>query len=79
MRVAVWPNSTGTWLIRFEGEVLHKYCSKTYEQFIQCFQALPLVFILNQKVMVCHGGLFKEDNVKLADIEKINRFCEIPD
>jgi serine/threonine-protein phosphatase 5 len=29
--------------------------------------------------MVCHGGLFKNDGVKIADIKKVDRFREIPD
>lgn len=29
--------------------------------------------------MVCHGGLFSEDGVKLADIKAIDRFKEPPE
>ena len=29
--------------------------------------------------MVCHGGLFKNDGVKLSDIKIVDRFKEIPD
>lgn len=29
--------------------------------------------------MICHGGLFTEDGVKLEDIKKIDRFREPPE
>jgi len=29
--------------------------------------------------MVCHGGLFSNDGVKLSDIKAINRFKEPPE
>ena len=35
--------------------------------------------MLSKRVMVCHGGLFKTDGVKLSDIKKVDRFKEIPD
>lgn len=46
-------------LYGFEGEVLHKYDVKVYDLFCEVFNALPLTYILNDKVMICHGGLFK--------------------
>lgn len=63
----------------FEGEVLHKYDDKVYEMFTAVFQALPLAAVLGGKVFVVHGGIFSTDGVTLADIEKINRFCEPPE
>lgn len=35
--------------------------------------------MLNNRVMVLHGGLFKEDGVKLDDIRAVDRFREPPD
>jgi len=35
--------------------------------------------VINKKVMVTHGGLFKNDGVKLKDIQAVNRRCEPPD
>jgi serine/threonine-protein phosphatase 5 len=58
----------------FEGEVLHKYDVKVYDLFCEVFNCLPLAYVLNKKVMVCHGGLFKKDNVTLADIKAVDRF-----
>jgi len=63
----------------FEGEVKAKYDLKTYDLFSQLFCALPLCHVINKKVMVTHGGLFKNDGVKLKDIQAVNRRREPPD
>ncbi|EAR82479.1 serine/threonine protein phosphatase superfamily protein, putative (macronuclear) [Tetrahymena thermophila SB210] len=63
----------------FEGEVIHKYDSKTMEFFSDFFQNLPLCYVLNKKVMVNHGGLFSNDGVTLEDIRAIDRYQEPPD
>ena len=49
----------------FEGEVKKKYDVKTYDLFSQLFCMLPLCHVINNKVMVTHGGLFSKDGVKL--------------
>jgi len=66
-------------LYGFEGEVKTKYNDKIYDLFSDLFQTLPLGYILNKKVMVNHGGLFADDNVKLDDLRKIDRFCDPPE
>jgi serine/threonine-protein phosphatase 5 len=66
-------------LYGFEGEVVHKYDSKTYDLFCDIFCFLPLVYVLNSKVMITHGGLFSKDGVKLDDIRKTDRFREPPE
>lgn len=53
----------------FEGEVKTKYDDKVYDIFQQVFNCLPLGYILNQKVMIVHGGLFSRDGVKIHDIQ----------
>eukprot|EP00004_Rigifila_ramosa_P018022 TRINITY_DN4439_c0_g2_i1.p1 TRINITY_DN4439_c0_g2~~TRINITY_DN4439_c0_g2_i1.p1 ORF type:complete len:422 (+),score=113.81 TRINITY_DN4439_c0_g2_i1:1036-2301(+) len=63
----------------FQGEVEHKYESKMFELFLDLFHALPLAHLINNSVFVVHGGLFKEDNVTLAQIKKIDRFSEPPE
>lgn len=63
----------------FEGEVKAKLNSEIYDLFQEVFNWLPLCYVLNKKVMVVHGGLFKEDGVKLKDIEKVDRNRDIPD
>lgn len=50
----------------FEGEVIAKYDTKTYDLFAQLFCYLPLCHVVNRKVMVTHGGLFAKDGVKLS-------------
>jgi diadenosine tetraphosphatase ApaH/serine/threonine PP2A family protein phosphatase len=45
----------------------------------ETFCWLPLAYCLNSKVLVLHGGLFKEDGVTLADIRAVDRFREPPD
>jgi serine/threonine-protein phosphatase 5 len=71
----------------FEGECKHKYSSQVYEFFTQVFQVLPLAHCLHgldekgmqaKKVLVMHGGLFSQDNVKLDDIRKIDRNKQPP-
>lgn len=71
----------------FEGECKHKYSASVYEFFTQVFQVLPLAHCLigrnsdnseASKVLVMHGGLFQQDNVKLDDIRKIDRNKQPP-
>ncbi|KAJ9082219.1 Palmitoyl-protein thioesterase 1 [Entomophthora muscae] len=54
----------------FEGEVKAKYPFT--------FNALPLAHLIQNKILVVHGGLFSKDDVTLDDIRKINRFCQPP-
>ena len=57
----------------FEGEVKHKYNDTMMDLFSEIFCLLPIVHLINKKIMICHGGLFSKDGVKLSDIEAINR------
>eukprot|EP01121_Diplochlamys_sp_Union-15-3_P000369 TRINITY_DN10345_c0_g1_i1.p1 TRINITY_DN10345_c0_g1~~TRINITY_DN10345_c0_g1_i1.p1 ORF type:complete len:478 (-),score=77.14 TRINITY_DN10345_c0_g1_i1:121-1554(-) len=63
----------------FEGEVIAKYSQEAYEIFGEVFCALPLAHVINKKILVVHGGLFSDDNIKLEDILKIDRFREPPE
>ena len=65
----------------FEKEINDKYGTHydIYSCFAEFFNCLPLGHILNKKVLVVHGGLFSKDGVKIEEIKKINRFCEVPD
>ena len=63
----------------FEGEVKSKYNPKMAELFTEIFNYLPLCHLINKKVFVCHGGLFKEDGVTLDKIRKVNRNRQPPD
>lgn len=57
----------------FKGEVQAKYSVEVYNEFSELFCHLPLAYVVNTKVMVCHGGLFGQDGVKLDDIRKVDR------
>lgn len=63
----------------FEGEVKHKYNDVVMSLFTEVFNWLPLVAVIEKKVMVVHGGLCNQDKVTLEDIEKIKRNREPPD
>ncbi|KAM3139418.1 hypothetical protein pb186bvf_008443 [Paramecium bursaria] len=66
-------------LYGFEGEVKAKYDDKIYELFQLTFNCLPLAYVLNGRVMVTHGGLFSNDGVTIAELQKLNRFRDIPE
>ncbi|CAD8176897.1 unnamed protein product [Paramecium pentaurelia] len=63
----------------FEGEVKHKYDDKVYELFQTVFNYLPLAYTLSKQVMVVHGGLFSNDGVTISELQKLNRFRDIPE
>jgi len=63
----------------FEGEVKAKYSDAIFELFSEVFCLLPLAHLLNNKVLVVHGGLFSDDNIKIDDIRKVDRFKEPPE
>ncbi|MDP2438112.1 MAG: PP5 family serine/threonine-protein phosphatase [archaeon] len=63
----------------FEREVKHKYGERAFEMFLEVFRMLPLAHVLNDRVLVVHGGLFAQDGVTLKDIENIDRNREPPD
>ena len=51
-----------------------KYNLMMAELFREAFCWLPLAHVLNQRVLVVHGGLFSNDNVSLDDIRTIDRY-----
>lgn len=64
----------------FKGEVEAKFKDiGVYEAFSELFCQLPLAYVINNKVMVCHGGLPSQDGVTLEDIRKVDRFIEPPE
>jgi serine/threonine-protein phosphatase 5 len=63
----------------FEGEVKEKYTSKMVDMFTEVYNLLPLTHLINEKVLVMHGGLFGDDNVSLDDIRKTDRNRQPPD
>jgi serine/threonine-protein phosphatase 5 len=63
----------------FQGEVKSKYDEDIYECFCELFCTLPLGHVLNNKVLIVHGGLFSKDGVKLSELKEIQRFKEPPE
>ncbi|XP_062610929.1 serine/threonine-protein phosphatase 5-like, partial [Saccostrea cucullata] len=63
----------------FEGEVKSKYTSQMADLFTEIFNWLPLAHCINNKILVMHGGLFKDDNVTLDDLRKIDRNRQPPE
>jgi serine/threonine-protein phosphatase 5 len=63
----------------FDGEVREKYNDDFFMLFQDVFHHLPLAHLINREVFVTHGGLFSRDGVTIADIQKVDRFRDIPD
>ncbi|EEC18365.1 serine-threonine phosphatase 2A, catalytic subunit, putative, partial [Ixodes scapularis] len=69
----------------FEGErgtnlnLRLRYTPKMAELFTEVFNWVPLAHLINQKVLVMHGGLFSDDNVTLDDIRKTDRNRQPPE
>ncbi|OZJ04722.1 hypothetical protein BZG36_01783 [Bifiguratus adelaidae] len=57
----------------FEGEVKAKYSEMMFKLFSETFNALPLAHVIQEKILVVHGGLFSKDDVTLDDIRQIDR------
>ena len=62
-----------------EAEVQTKLDAETFTLVSEVFQSLPLCAVLQNDVIVMHGGLFQDDDVTLDDIEAVSRFQEPPD
>ncbi len=54
-------------------QVKQKYSGQLVDLFAESFRYLPLVHVINGRVLVVHGGLFSQDGVKLDDIRAIDR------
>lgn len=56
-----------------------KYTAQMAELFTEIFNWLPLCHLINNKIFVCHGGLFKEEGVTLNDIRNTPRNRQPPE
>lgn len=63
----------------FEGEVKSKYTSQMFDIFSEIFNLLPLAHLINDNILVMHGGIFSNDNVTLDDIRKVSRNRQPPE
>jgi serine/threonine-protein phosphatase 2B catalytic subunit len=61
----------------FRVEVLERYDAEVYDLFMEAFDALPISALVAKKYLAMHGGI-SPDLHKLEDINKIDRFTEIP-
>lgn len=59
----------------FQEECRSKYNTTTFGMVAEVFQHLPLMTVVNSAVLVVHGGLFHDVNVKVADMDAFVR-CE---
>ena len=63
----------------FRNEVLDKYKDeKIFDCFSEFYKFLPLGHILNNEILVIHGGLVNKKDITLDELKKINRFQDIP-
>lgn len=62
----------------FHMECTKKYDEHTFGMFCEVFRYLPLFTVVNNCLFVTHGGLFHDENVKLADLEQIERADYVP-
>eukprot|EP01125_Pyxidicula_operculata_P018824 TRINITY_DN6734_c0_g2_i1.p1 TRINITY_DN6734_c0_g2~~TRINITY_DN6734_c0_g2_i1.p1 ORF type:complete len:405 (-),score=109.43 TRINITY_DN6734_c0_g2_i1:443-1657(-) len=61
----------------FKEECIHKFDIDVYNTFMEVFDALPLVAIMNGQFFCVHGGISPEIET-LQDVSKIDRFTEPP-
>ena len=66
-----------TSFFNFKRECEVKYDREVYDSIMECFDALPLACILNDKFVCLHGGI-SPDILTLNEINKFNRFTEVP-
>ena len=57
----------------FQEECCNKYDEVTFGMFVEVFQYLPLFAVVNQTVLVVHGGLFHSTKISLDELADINR------
>ncbi|MFN7105679.1 MAG: metallophosphoesterase family protein, partial [Pyrobaculum sp.] len=69
-------------LMNIEGGFLDELCNKTprcaavYREFTKTFAALPLVAIINKKIVALHGGIPLREDMSPASIEEIKKIEE---
>lgn len=61
----------------FERECLYKYNHAVFDLFCDVFACLPLAAVINEEILVLHGGLSHLD-FTLDDLNRVDRFHEIP-
>lgn len=57
----------------FQSECQYKYDEVTFGMFIEIFNYLPMYTIVENDIIILHGGLFHSLDVKISDFDKIQR------
>jgi len=63
----------------FEGEVKSKFSAQMAELFTEVYNWLPLCHLINEKILVMHGGLFASDDVTIDELRTIERNRQPPE
>lgn len=61
----------------FEKEVLEKYDYRVFDTVSEMFSCLPLGTVVNDRILVVHGGLFWDDATTLDDVQQEDRMHEV--
>ena len=57
----------------FQRECCDKYGEVTFGMFCELFRQLPLFAVVNKSVLILHGGLFRNKEVRMKDLHDIPR------
>lgn len=57
----------------FTEECIKKYGEDLYKYFLSVFYTLPLAHIINHSIFIVHGGLCRNVNLTLSDLQKLDR------
>ena len=57
--------------------VLDKYDADVFDCFCEFYKFLPLGYVLSNKILVIHGGLFSREGVTISELKKIDRYIDV--
>jgi serine/threonine-protein phosphatase 5 len=63
----------------FEKEARVKLGADMFLPFSKAFEYLPVGHVLSERVLVVHGGLFRDQTVTMASLQTMSRFGQPPD
>jgi len=63
----------------FAEEVRAKYDASLFTLFTQLFELLPLAFVIAEKALVIHGGLWRHRGVTLSQLRKLSHRRQCPE